>query len=294
MYVVIGASGYLGSYFVKNILKNTSEKIIATYNNNCGIIKDERVCWLNFDVGKFDSIKILIKKIQSCNEKCKIIYLSAYHKPDQVKKNIDFAWNINITGLSFFLSHISPYIGTLYYSSTEMVYGKSINGHIFSEEDILHPINEYGRQKMLAEKLVLEKGYNVVRYSVLMGKSITNKKHFTDIIIENVKNNIPIQMLADVYRNLIDFDQASKLAIQLIEKFLFNQIGIVNIVSDDIISKYAMALKLVERQGLNYKLIQPILNKENSFFSEQRANCLFVSNKKLKSLLNINKIKMKI
>lgn len=295
MYLVIGASGYLGHYIIKNIFSdNKNEKIIATYNNNCGDYFSENfnIKWIKLDLLDFNSIDNFFERINNTDEPLNFIYLASYHHPDDIIKNMNYAWNINITSLSYFLSKIKN-INSFYYASTEMVYGESIEGKIYEETDELRPVNIYGIQKMLAEKLVLSKGYNVVRFSILMGRSLTKKQHFTDIILESVKNKNFIDMLNDTYRNIIDFEQASQLLLLLIRKYASEQIGVVNISGDDLITKYDFAKELVKSEGLDNNYIKALSMKNNNFFIDKRPNILIISNAKLKKLLNIDKIILK-
>lgn len=293
MYVVVGGSGYLGGYFLKNLLaRKENEKIIATYNREPGAIKDARIEWLPLNISSPDSIDAFVEKLSSYNCKFSIFYLSASHHPDEVLKNFDRAWGVNITGLSYFLTHMKN-IDTLYYSSTEMVYGESLKGKIYTENDTLNPINAYGKQKAIAEQLVLGKGYNVVRFSVLMGVGINGKEHFTDKIISSIKTKQGIEMLKDTYRNMIDFNQASEFTIELCEKYGTTQIGITNVVSDNVISKYDMAIKLADDYKLDKQYVKGITLDENTFYSASRAKILMLSNQKLKYLLGVDKINIK-
>lgn len=100
----------------------------------------------------------------------------------------------------------------LIYTSTDSVYGNNIDGHKFTEESRLNPVNMYGRQKALAEHIVTMFGYNVVRLPFMIGSSLAvGKKHFYDMIIENIRNGKPVEMFADSYRSTISFDKSQSL-----------------------------------------------------------------------------------
>ena len=43
MYLIIGGSGFLGRYLIKNILLNTQDEVIATYNSNRPKFENERL-----------------------------------------------------------------------------------------------------------------------------------------------------------------------------------------------------------------------------------------------------------
>ena len=290
MYIVVGGSGYFGGYFIKNIIdRYPQEQIIATYNRAEGAIRDERVQWIKVNFANFGEIINFANMLNQRGEKLKVIYLSAYHHPDEVMKNFNYAWEINITALSCFLTKVEN-VETLYYSSTEMVYGESIDGHIFIEEDATKPINDYGRQKVLAEQLVLGKGYNVIRCSILMGKGVNGKEHFTDKIINSVREGKSMEMLDDTYRNMIDFNQAADLTLRMMNKYRSSQVGVVNVAGDDVITKYDVAKKIVAAEGLPTDCLKPICLTDNDFFAASRAQNLFLSNAKLKQLLGLDAV----
>ena len=51
MYVIMGASGYLGTYLIKNILEHTSEKVLAVARRTLPETTDDAaVTWASCDV----------------------------------------------------------------------------------------------------------------------------------------------------------------------------------------------------------------------------------------------------
>lgn len=294
-FLIIGASGYIGSYFLKNILETTSNNIIATHTiNSSPSITDERIKWFNLDVTDFSQADSFCQALNSLNTKFNVIYLSAYHHPDKVEENKKLAWNINITSLSNIINTI-PNINTFYYSSTDSVYGESHNDYKFKEDDDHQPLNEYGKQKSLAEKVVLSYGYNVIHYPFLIGKSLTHKPHFYDYIIKDLNNGKNVDAFEDSYRSSIDFNSATLYTLKLIDKFNNQQLGIINICSDDKLSKYDVILQIATKHGFKENMIKPISSKKkNDIFLANRACITLMNNTYLKELLSIQKIEIQI
>jgi len=320
MFLVIGASGYFGSYFLKNILENSDQKIIATYNNSQNLIYQDnpRVKWINFDIAnpnKFDEFinnnlpasffdihnkdsnqsyhTSLSKKNEGYNSsqdsKYKVIFLSSFHHPEEVEKNREKAFYINVHCLDEFLLKAKNKIESLYYSSSDSVYGESFNNKIFVESDILNPANTYGRTKALAEQVVLMHGFSVIRYSLLMGQSLIEKKHFYDKITQTIKKKEFIEMYSDSYRSVISFDKASHYTIQLILKH-YHAKDIINIAGDDNLSKYEIALGIAKKNNLDTDYIKSTLISNNQNFGTNRAKNTLISNSKLKKILNLKNI----
>jgi len=290
MYLIIGGTGYLGSYCIKNILEYTDNSIVATYNNTKPHLENKRIHWIKLDISDFKQIDNFCEKFSK--EKFKVIYLSAYHRPDKAEENPQIAWHINVACLDYFLNSFKNNIDILYYSSTSYVYGKGIENYVFTEEDKCLPIETYGRTKLLAEQLILLYGFNVARYSLLIGPSIIERKHFFDIIVDSLINNEKIEMFTDFYRTITSFNQAAYYTIQLCEKYPDKKRNIINICTDEHLSKYDLAIKIYEKFNLkNKENIVPIsIEGKNSILKTKRAKYNLVDNKKLKELLKIKHI----
>ncbi|MBL6785228.1 MAG: sugar nucleotide-binding protein [Rickettsiales bacterium] len=290
MYIIIGASGYLGSYIIQKILTNTNEKIIATYNSYSEKLENNpRVLWKQLNILDRSNIDFFCKQTLNSNIKYKCVYLSAYHHPDKVESNPELAWQINIACLDYFLEKTKPYLLSLYYASTDSIYGESQNNHFFKEIDAYNPVNTYGRTKAAAEQIVLMHGFSVVRYSLLMGPSLLSKKHFFDIIVESLKNKKDIDMFADSSRSVISFDMASYFTVLLLEKY-YKARDIINITSDSYLTKFEMAHKIANKLKLDNSFIKPASIKTKNDFGSKRAQNTLISNKKLKNILKLDNI----
>lgn len=291
MFVIIGGSGYLGSYLIKYILENSHENIISTYNNSNELKLhnlSNRIKWLKLNIENQNEIKEFCEKTLK-NDKHKFIFLSSFHHPDKVEENPKLAWQINAASLDLFLSIAKQNIESLYYASSDSVYGESFNNYIFNENDQYGPLNTYGRTKAIAEQIVLIHGFSVLRYSLLMGPSLISKKHFFDIICESLKNKQSIDMFHDSYRSVISFYQASAYTIKLLENH-YKPRDIINISSDIPLSKHDIGVGIAKKFNLDTRYLNPTSINENNSFGSRRAKNTLISNEKLKKILKIKKI----
>lgn len=291
MYLVVGANGFLGSYLIKNILEITNESVLAA-DLNCPTENRKRVEWFKCDITSDDDVAALREKTKT--ENLKILFLAAYHHPDAVLKNPHIAWQINIVALSKFLGAFND-AAALYYPSTEVVYGES-DGSLLTENAPLHPVSRYGQFKRTAESIVCLAGYNVVRFPVLMGRSLLpDRPHFTDKIIESLQNGEKVEMFCDQYRSLIDFDTAARTVVSLVETPAARQYPVVNVSGDEKLSKYDYACRLADRYGLDGTLIKPVsMNAPNGVFTEKRANETLLDNSLVKRILGLSELKIKV
>lgn len=292
MYAVIGANGYLGSYVIKNILENTNESVIATAMRVDRAKPQDRVSWRYCDITDDQSVEELVTFLQEVGEPVKIVYLAAYHHPDEVQKNKTKAWNINVTCLSKFLEKVShnECFPKLVYASTDSVYGESENGYHFKETDALKPVNFYGHCKCAAEALTIHSGFSVVRFPFLISPSLVYKPHFYDQIVETIRNGNDMEMYEDSYRSSLSFDNAAYLLVQALEKL--NYFEVLNICGDEDLSKYDVGLLIADIEKLDRSKIVPISisDKQQDNFVTKRASSTLMNNARLKELLNIEKI----
>ena len=293
MYIVIGGRGFLGSYIVRSIVKNTDEKIIATARNIEDMKSSEKIEWVSCDItddAEFDSLIRLV----SGEKNIKVIFLAAYHNPDMVASNPELAWDINVTTLSKCINKLR-FVDRLFYASTDSVYGNSKDGYRFTENDSLNPVNIYGRNKCAAEAIVRFAGFNVVRYPFLIAPSLAHgKKHFYDVMVEKLKNGEKIEMVSDSYRSSLSFETAADLLIELCESNK-NIPDVLNICGDDDLSKYDIGLMLADKLGVSHDNVIPIkISQGKDIFKSPRASSTLMDNSLVKEILGKEKIKLVI
>lgn len=288
MYIIVGGSKFLGHYFIKNIIEKTDDNIVATYSHSEPLYKNERLTWIKCDNRNSTDINFINKNFAT--KKPKVVYLAACSSPDFCEKNPIEAWDVNITGLSNFINKIEN-VKCLYFASSDVIYGGGKLEDKFNENSPYNPINNYGKHKMLGEQLILAKGYNVFRLPLMTNKSlVVGQKHFFDIVCETLASGKEMEMFTDFYRSVLSFNQCANFVISLIERYGACKEQIINIASDEPISKYEMALKIADKFGYNKNLIRPITMSESGILSAKRAAYTVMDNTKLKELLNINKI----
>lgn len=77
MYVIIGASGFLGTYLIKNILKSTDEQVLAVARHPLPSVGDqERVKWAACDIADPDRAEEFCQETLNVRKKCGGGYLT--------------------------------------------------------------------------------------------------------------------------------------------------------------------------------------------------------------------------
>ncbi len=290
-YVVIGAGGFLGSYLLEE-LQAAGHRVLATARSVEGRTCGPQITWQRCDITKEREAGALIERLSGLPA-CRLFYLAAYHHPDLVQKHPGKAWETNITALSAFLNQAAN-VGALFYASTDVVYGEGTLERRFREQDPPRPVNLYGKHKALAEQLVLACGYNVVRFPFLIGPSrAAGKQHFYDTICGSLSRGIPIEMFADSYRSALSFRQAARLLVQVSE--LEGCPAVLNIASDDALSKYDTGRMIAEKHGYDPTLVRPIRFRDaQGIFEVPRAGTALLDNTLLKRMLGVPEIHLRL
>ncbi len=280
MYIVVGGSGFLGSYIIKKLLLAKTEKIIAVSRRGLCAFDDERVETLALDVCDFEGVKRLAGRVDIA--KAKIFYLAASHNVDFVEENPEEAAKTNIAALENFLECFSGFERFLF-ASSDTVYGDGGKEKPFAENDSLCPINVYGQQKTAGEKLVVEAGGTVLRYSLMFGGSLSTYSHnFCDELKKMFRNGQSVEMYTDFVRSALDYDTAAQLTVDIAD-FSGRLPEIINLCGDEVLSKYDLAVKLAESLGADRSLI--IATKSAGGFKAPRAELIAMDNTLVKNLL---------
>ena len=290
MYVVVGASGFLGSYLIRAILEKTDDHVLAVARSVHDGERNTRLSWMSCDVTRHGDILAL--QDRAGREKVKVLYLAAMHHPDEIRSFPLQAWNTDITALADFLGVFGS-VEALYYASTEVVYGET-GGLPVDESAPLCPVSRYGELKALAENMVITAGYNVVRYPVLMGPSlVAGRKHFYDEIVDSVAGGKRMEMFCDQRRSMLDFGTAAELTVRLMECGTARRYRVVNIAGDEPLSKYETARRIIRAQGMDESLIVPVAMKDSPVFREKRASETILDNSLAKRLHHLDSITMR-
>ncbi len=280
MILIVGC-GFLGSYVAKNALKNTGEKVVATVRNLDNAPDIDNVDFFKLDITNKDDIKALYEYTKS--EKLTVFYFAACHNIDFVFENPQEAEKINCQALKFFLDTMTN-IEKLFFASTDCVYGENGEIPLLNENSPLNPVNEYGKQKIKAEKIVLAKGFTVTRLPFMMGPSLLKKPHFYDKICSQLKNDEEIEMVDGLYRSVLTYDMTAQYLLALSRKDKLPLV--INVCGDRGLSKYEIGCKIADEIGANKCLIKKLTEQEgNKFFKDKRSSVSVMDNSLLKSLL---------
>ena len=184
-----------------------------------------------------------------------VINCAAISSPDLVEGNPDEAYSINVDG-AVGLAEISSHLGARFiHVSTDMVFDG--NSSPYRSTDCPNPLNEYGRQKLEAEKRVLrvsEENLVVLRITLLNGNSPSGERSLHEIILRGLFNNTLPVLFSDEIRQPASAENVASVMVELLERPNLN--GLFHWAGEEEISRYEMGIRILDRFGFSHDRIK--------------------------------------
>lgn len=292
MILIVGC-GYLGSYLQKEFSEKSNETVLATVRNSSNLCSSSTDRYAYCDVTDYESVKKLASLCK--DEELTVFYLAACHNIDYVFENPAEAEKINVDALKNFFEAV-PNIKKLFFASTDCVYGEGKNlQKKFSESDLLNPVNEYGKQKIKAEKIVLRNGHTVLRLPFMIGPSLSKKPHFYDKITSALLKGENVEMIDGMYRSVLSFSQVADIMHRL-SLLPYNTLPkVINLCGNEGLSKYQTGCAIAEKIGAPTESIKKLTEEDGEkFFKDKRASSALMDNSLLKKLTGLKEIKWEV
>lgn len=249
--LVIGASGLLGNKILH--LGEDRYEAYGTYSAHKPKISNA----FKLDVTEKNNVSKLLGDVKPDV----VIDTHALSNVDYCELHPEEAWKINVEGTKN-VAESCKINGCKYvFISTDYVYD-GYKTTTYSEKDKPHPINYYGKTKLIAERVIeaLDMDYIIARTAVLFGISDSfGKIPFPSWVIQQLKLNNKIKVVIDQYSNPTLIDNLAELLLSLYEK---DCSGTFNVSGRDNISRFEFSKMLAKEFGLNEKIIEPITTAE--------------------------------
>lgn len=277
--LVFGGSGLLGVNFCMKASKK--HKIYLWVHKKK--IKIKGVKSISGKITK-KNIELFIKK-KKIDVICNFAGLTSIEQCQKFKSK---AFEVNTNLIKKLCSAIKQNNQLLIHISTDHIFKN--NQRKFDENSKFKTWNNYAKTKILAEKLVQQKldRYMIIRTN-FFGWGTSYRQSMSDKILRYIITNKFIEIWKDVFFSPIYVGYLSDLIIKLLDKKFE---GLVNIGTNEKISKYHFAKKIAESFNLNTKKIVPTKYDKKKFINRPKNMCL--NNAKIKKILPLEMINFKI
>ena len=274
--LIIGGSGYLGRYLIKE-LKNEYRIYCHINKKN---ITETKIFKEKFNIFNKKKLEYFLQK----NKIVKIINLASLANVEQCQKKKKYAYKLHVKLLKDIgLISKKRKIKVLYFS-TDMVFGGNKISE-YSEKDFCKPANYYGKTKYEGEKKIKVNKQNLIIRSNFFGRNtVKGGASFSDNIIKNLTIGKKVGVWGDIFFSPLHIKNLCYALKYLLMK---DAKGTYHLSSKKI-SKYKCAVDIANLFSLDAKLL-----RKNSFdysqFVKRPLNMSLSSKKVLKKYSKLKK-----
>lgn len=247
--LLIGATGKTGEAFTK-YARNDEHYDLYLCSDDIEKLKGKANTY-KVDATDKKQIKALLKKLKPEI----IINCAAMNAVDLCESDKDTASKLNSILPEILAVHSKIFGSKLITFSTDYIFDGE-NGP-YSEDDMPHPINYYGKSKLAGENAVRSncENYAIIRTNVIYGPSSNGYGDFIRWLIDSMIEGEEINIVHGQFSNPTYVRDLAR-AIDVIVK---NDLtGIYHVAGADYLSRYEIALKTAEVLGFNQNLIKAI------------------------------------
>lgn len=236
MYIIIGASSYIGQHLYKYCERNAIS-VLGTYYTHS---YDEK--WVQFNLNT-DNLDDLCRKHLNGSIPDAIILCSANTNIDSCKRNEKVSNLLNVSSTKRIIEQANKRGMKCVFLSSEAVFdGKR---GMYTEDDKPNPPTLYGSQKLQIEQYLLQniKDFLILRISRAVSSSFGEKDIFGEFY-SKIVNQEEIICLKEQTFCLTEVDDIAKYIVAALESDVR---GLYHLSSDNCISRYELANLYAER-----------------------------------------------
>ena len=241
----------LGQRLLHFLKKENTYNIYGVSRGENRLKDQEGYTYISTDLTREDQVTDLIETVQPDV----IIHTAAMTNVDQCELEHEECDRINVEAVRYLAEMCKKYDIHLVHLSTDFVF----NGEkgYYKEEDDPDPVNYYGLSKLRSEQIIQESGihHTIIRTILVFGITETLKSNIVLWVVNNLKENKPINVVTDQLRMPTFADDLAKACIFAAE----NRVeGLFHVSTNRLISIYEIARMVAKSFDLNENLISPV------------------------------------
>ncbi len=244
---VIGGSGLVGGNCLDHF--ETLDKVTAV-GTHMGYPTDRTVYFNTLELEHPDNYDL------DAFQPDVIVHCGALTWVDYCEENPEESYLKTVQSAKEAIRLCKKYGARLVYTSTDYVFDGTQGP--YREEDVVNPLNVYGRHKLEAEQLVLQEvpGSLVLRITNVYGNEIRGK-NFVARLVKQLQAGVAfeLQLPYDQYATPVNAYDIARMAYRLLAD---KKSGIYGVASTDFLNRYHLAHKVVRHFGANNVTLTPI------------------------------------
>jgi dTDP-4-dehydrorhamnose reductase len=274
--IVTGAYGLLGRKVIEEFIKYSKFEVVGLVRKELIENNIDNVRYLSVDLTATDNLATILSSV----EPQIIIHCAANVDLISCETNKEYTYNLHVKATEVLAK--SPNLKKLIYISTDSVFdGEGCNYKEGSKEN---PLNYYAKTKLEGEEIAA----NTFRDTIVVRTNIYGinkelKNSLAEWGLKNLVGNNKIDGFSDVIFNPVSTNQLSGVLRNICES---EYRGLINVASNENISKYVFLVKLAKALGKDKSQItQSSIKKYPSVISRPLNTTLDIS--LLKKVFNI-------
>jgi dTDP-4-dehydrorhamnose reductase len=244
--LIVGASGLLGSNLAF-LCTRRNLPFHGTYLFHA--MTDPRGCFSRRDLRQREEVELLFSEVSPDV----VINCSAYTNIDEAENSPDAAFAINATLPELLAEESQRRNVRFIHISTDGVFdGK---GTAFTEGESPRPANVYAKSKWIGDLKVMDANPSaLVIRTCIYGWSCMGRQSLAEVILNQLVVGEVFTGFTDVFFNPLYVGTLSALMLELADSGTH---GLINLGSDDSLSKFEFARALAEEFGLDTGMVRP-------------------------------------
>jgi dTDP-4-dehydrorhamnose reductase len=271
--VLTGASGQLGAFVLRELIRS-GHQAIPWSHATAGRRYD-------LDLRRVDLTDAsAVREALAASDPDVIIHAAAMATADEVRKEPERAWAVNVEGTHLLADWCRDRGRRLVLTSTDLVFDGTRPW--YREEDDPKPIMAYGRTKAEAETCVIDvPGGLVARLSLLYGSSSSGRESFFDRALAAMRAGTRQYFFEDEFRTPLDLGTAARALVRLAEGDLG---GILHVGGRERVSRFELMRRVAAVLDLDPSLVQSN-RRADVVFPEPRPADVSLDTSRLEALL---------
>lgn len=244
--LLVGAASLLGKKIWETVPKKF--QIVPTFYHHA-----KTVDGIELDITQKKDVDKLVNKTRPQI----IIHTSSLGDVDFCEMHQKKAWQVNVEGTKNLVSAAKNIQSRLIFFSSNAIFdGVSPP---YDESSYTHPLNFYGKTKVVAEKIVHKFFPQAIifRLTTMYGwNNPGERKNPATWLIDRLQKNLPTPIVTDVYNNHLWVGQAAKAVWQVINLKKWGELF--HIAGKNCMNRYDFAINLSRVFKLDEKLLRPV------------------------------------